>query len=398
VTRGSTNAEPHRERAAVRIAALLVSFAIALGFGEIGARLLERFEQPIRAALGLANAPDDLDAYEMPDPENPGNWVLRPGYTSTLREVVAEKAARGKADAAQRLQTAARTLGIPDDEVVYHNNAHGFRGPELDESRARPRILAIGDSCTAGSQIDRFTYARSLERSLATRGIEMEVVNAGVEGYAPKNVRMRLDRLVELKPQWTTIYLGWNAIYSGRQPLEGPGRWSHFWRIGARTWNSFTRERKDTLTLAREALERPSRPDATVLEAQWLRDYTPEFLADIEAIVDRMQDAGSRVVLVTLPGLFTTRQAPTARALEVGHLPVFTDNPYVLAAMSERTNEALRSFAARRGLPVIDLERWADESLHPRDAFFIDSVHLDELGQEKIGIEMAEAFAELLSR
>ena len=41
---------------------------------------------------------------------------------------------------------------------------------------------------------------------------------------------------------------------------------------------------------------------------------------------------------------------PSPRALEIGHLPTFTDNPFVLARMAERYNEALRALARDRGL------------------------------------------------
>ena len=52
-----------------------------------------------------------------------------------------------------------------------------------------------------------------------------------------------------------------------------------------------------------------------------------------------MQAAGSRVVILTLPGLYQTDRDPSPRALEIGHLPTFTDNPFVLARMAELYSE-----------------------------------------------------------
>jgi len=39
---------------------------------------------------------------------------------------------------------------------------------------------------------------------------------------------------------------------------------------------------------------------------------------------------------------------------------------------------------------LIDLERWSETALQPRDAYFVDSVHLTEVGEEKIGKYMAQ--------
>jgi lysophospholipase L1-like esterase len=110
-------------------------------------------------------------------------------------------------------------------------------------------------------------------------------------------------------------------------------------------------------------------------------------------IIEAMEAVGSRVVLVTLPGLYTTREAPTPEALETGHLPPTTDNPYEIAVMTERYDELLRELARERDLPLIDLERWADRALVPRHAWFVDSVHLTEEGQALIGAYMAEQLA-----
>jgi hypothetical protein len=44
-----------------------------------------------------------------------------------------------------------------------------------------------------------------------------------------------------------------------------------------------------------------------------LKDLT--FAPDLERIIARISSMGSKVVLVTLPGLFTMDEAPSARAL-----------------------------------------------------------------------------------
>jgi hypothetical protein len=120
-------------------------------------------------------------------------------------------------------------------------------------------------------------------------------------------------------------------------------------------------------------------------------------MADIEELVRAMQSAGSRVVLVTLPGLYTLDSPPTEKALQIGNLPAFTNNPYVLAKMSERYNAELRSLADREHLPVIDLDRWSRTALTPREAHFMNAVHLDEEAQEMAGRYIADELAHLIA-
>jgi hypothetical protein len=101
-------------------------------------------------------------------------------------------------------------------------------------------------------------------------------------------------------------------------------------------------------------------------------------------------------VILTLPGLYAIDRDPSPRALEIGHLPTSTDNPFVLARMAGRYNETLRAIASERGLALVDLEAWARDALQPADEHFIDSVHLDERSQEQAGLYLAGVLAPLL--
>ena len=84
---------------------------------------------------------------------------------------------------------------------------------------------------------------------------------------------------------------------------------------------------------------------------------------------------------------------PSPQALKIGHLPAFTENPFVLAKLTERYNAALRALADRRRLGIIDLEKWSVRAFQPRESFFLDSVHLTARGLEMIGSFMAEQLA-----
>ena len=308
------------------------------------------------------------------------------------------KRAAGRVLAVRHMESAARKLGIGADEVAVEVNAEGFRGPALDPLRAH-RILAVGDSCTFGSPVsERFPYARAMERELRRNGVDVEVVNAGVEGYSPVDVVARLDELRALRPDVTTVYIGWNALYRETYLSDATGirRHLHSARLLARALETVRARLGDPRQSAFDAYARKKRPDPTAPELDLLADYVPSFLPDVVRIVDSMEAAGSRVVILTLPGLYTTDRTPSPRALDIGHLPTFTDNPFVLARMAERYNDALRAFARDRGLPIVDLDRWSRETLVPPEGHFIDSVHLDERTQEQAGAYLANALAPLL--
>ncbi len=339
-----------------------------------------------------------LDPYEMADPDRPGRWRLRPGYRATLAELLDAKRRDGKTLTVSRIEEEAPRLGIRPGDVAVAIDSAGYRGPELDPSRT-VRVLTLGDSCTFGSPFaQELVYARALERGLRARGADAEVVNGGVEGYAPADVLARIDEFKALRPTLTTVYIGWNALYTERWMDEhaGLGRWSAGARLVARALE-LARARFGGRQAAIAAYTRPKRPDRAAAEVRLAGEYTPSFLPDVVRIVDEMQAAGSRVVLVALPGLYSTDRDPAPRALEIGHLPTFTDNPFVLARMAERYNGQLRDLARSRSLVLVDLDAWCRRELQPTEAHFVDSVHLDERSQERAGTFLAEELAPLLA-
>jgi hypothetical protein len=110
-----------------------------------------------------------------------------------------------------------------------------------------------------------------------------------------------------------------------------------------------------------------------------------------------MRVSGSRVVLFARPGLYEVDREPTENMLKMGHLPTYTDNPYVLAALSARLNELLRQLARTESVDLIDLEAWSRTVLNPRERYFFDSVHLTDEGQAMLGRYLAGPFARILA-
>jgi hypothetical protein len=205
----------------------------------------------------------------------------------------------------------------------------------------------------------------------------------------------RIDDYRRLNADITLIYVGWNALFAEQlagatdAPLAHPP--------------SKIASRLQTLRLIRRAIRalRPrraalddykkvKRPDPDDPQLAKIENWEPSFMGQVRTIVEELSASGSEVLLLTLPGLYSSDEEPSQRALEIGHLPSFTDNPYVLARMAERYNAALRDLARERGLRVIDLEGWSRRELLPRDQFFIDSVHLVEEAQALLGRFLAQ--------
>lgn len=75
----------------------------------------------------------------------------------------------------------------PDGRWAFRINSQGFRA-DRDYPREKPvgrlRVLTLGDSFTVGYEVAQDeTFSAVLERYLRRRGLEAEVINAGVSGF-----------------------------------------------------------------------------------------------------------------------------------------------------------------------------------------------------------------------
>jgi lysophospholipase L1-like esterase len=358
-----------QHRISVKVTAVLVVLLFAALLLEALSRLVftyqdELSENPYLSILARGELV--LDPYEMEVPSIGGHWVLRPGYPFS---------------------------NVSKNQ--FRINQYGMRGPDIDEDHSRLRILSLGDSVTFG--LGGVTYPRVIEDVLNEAGLPAEVINAGVEGYAPRNLHYEINRYIDLRPEVVTIFIGWNALYSPTNWLEEHERTVRtLWFVRNVSRNLY-RQFKGEETYAREMLARTPQPDPQSIEVIYAENYDSPFLGQIEELIDRLEAAGSHVFLLTLPGLFVSDEKPTQKALNIGHLPTFTVNPYVLAKIMQRYNQSLRDLATRRGLGLIDLAAWSKRRLTPREDFFSDSVHLTSEGLRRVGIfiseELKRAFA-----
>jgi lysophospholipase L1-like esterase len=349
-------------------------------------------ELAARAFFAVRQPPpvSDLQPYQMQDPDRPWHRRLRPGFVQTYADAAAFTRQTGRVLGDQYL---AQQRADPS-QIRIRINRDGFRGPEIDASHAAPRIVTIGDSCTFG-MAESSSYPRILETSLRQRGIVTEVVNAGVEGYTSGDVLIELSRVKALRPDVTTIYLGWNGFFNEEQVFGHPALAT--WRLIRGAARGLTTRFRGARATALEAYTKPKHADAHARDLTRLDTFVPMFLPEIRHIVREIQSSGSRVVLITLPGLYEVDHQPTEYMLTIGHLPTYTDNPYVLAKLTTRLNELLRQMAREESADVIDLELWSRTAFKPREHYFFDSVHLTDEGQEMLGRYLASQFPRFLT-
>ena len=102
---------------------------------------------------------------------------------------------------------------IRDHLVKFSVSTHEhLRTPPFEKEKTKFRILALGDSCTFGVGVeDHQTWPAQLQRILADRTMETEVINAGVPGYTAFQGKRTLESSgLALEPDLVLISFGFN--------------------------------------------------------------------------------------------------------------------------------------------------------------------------------------------
>lgn len=369
----------------IKIAAALVLIAFSLALLEVMSRVLYAYQDEIfklRFQFTSTTLSKSLDPFEMEAPQHPGHWVLRPDYSSTYKQYMLDKDAKGRGELRRIIDTSDLD---PFEAQRIKINSNGFKGKEIDQNKLRPRVLMLGDSTTFGLILD--DYPNFTQKHLLSMGIDAEVINAGVEGYAIDNIVYEMPRYMNLSPDIVTILIGWNNIFSTRKwltdqeysirslwLLRGIKRAFQILIYGEYRVASDLHGRE--LVVDRKAAEN-------------INEYSPDELNALGMIIDQFQKRGIKVLILSLPGLYSMDSMPNAKMLTIGHTPAFSNNPLLLARLTELFNKHLKSIALKKGVHYIDLARWSEDNLHPKTQYFADSVHLTPAGLNLIGNHLA---------
>ncbi|MDP3937674.1 MAG: SGNH/GDSL hydrolase family protein [Deltaproteobacteria bacterium] len=286
-----------------------------------------------------------------------------------------------------------------------HINPDGYRGPDLLPPReGRVRIVTLGDSCTFGVNIpdESQTYSRVLERLLRERGLDAEVVNAGVPGYTSFQGTLLLPELERLRPDAITIYYGWNdhwlgGFLSDRAMVENP----ILLRVNiiasqSRVYHAMKRVLGVSRPpRAKEAMMVPLGLGGLIHRAESYRVPTDQYRENLEEIVTWSKKHRVRVILITAPEGIDRTGAGDAAAWRKNLIKREDSLPLLHAAYNDR----VRSVADGRRVPLIDaaeiLRRAGNEFfIHP----IADPVHPAAAGHALIAEALADELGDLAPR
>jgi len=315
--------------------------------------------------------------------------LLVPGTAWSLSDVIENLKEHNKILGAKEVETVQQKYGIKLDDIVLRINSFGFLGPEIQKEKRSGtlRVMTIGDSVTFGSYVEASSYPRVMERELnhASAGEfpKFEVVNAGVRGYNLQNVIKRIDYFLDFKPDVITILIGWNHTLLRADPRKNEDLYRNLALYRIFYHAVINRSLSVTIPASPENFY-----DKNDLLVARLRDTT--FSADMqdwEVLIERIRQRlpKTRIVVITLAGLFMEGIDPDAHAMTMAFSVAFSHNLYSWAVLTSQYNRKLVEFANAHDLDLIDLAEWSRNALHPRSDFFIDSVHMTDAGYDLVG-------------
>lgn len=99
--------------------------------------------------------------------------------------------------------------------------AYGAMSIVVNAALAETRLLALGDSLTAGYGLPaEASFPAQLEKALRGQGYDVRVINAGVSGDTSAGGLARLDWALAEDPQFAIVALGANDGLRGLAPAE----------------------------------------------------------------------------------------------------------------------------------------------------------------------------------
>lgn len=232
-------------------------------------------------------------------------------------------------------------------------NEQGFRGPVLADVKppGRERLFTVGDSNTLGwAGPNGANWPSDLQRLLAARGEPIDVVNAGVWGYASYQGIARLREVLVWQPDWVLVSFGSNDAHpSSISDAE-------YLRRAAAGAGGLER-RLQPFALGRLVLGAlRARTDAPTTRTH--RVPLAEYRENLRTMAAMARQGGARVVLLTRP--------------YVGPIAEWDS----WKRYAHDYNAATVGLAAELGAPVVDL--YAE--LKGRDELFADESHLTATG------------------
>ncbi len=294
---------------------------------------------------------------------------------------------------------------VEDPALIYKLNPRNAQFPQSFRGKAPSsdkkngiRIICLGGSTTFGHEVKADqAWPAATERVLKAKGIEAEVINAGVQGYGSRQLLLRYRRdIAALKPDYVIIYEGWNRT----GPLVDPKGWVPFGFDIARPGQKRKPEFVTYLGLHSLVLQRlitrasVRRGESPKPSAGWFESSAPYtvdsyqdvFISDFTQLVKEIRAHQQQPVLVLYPALYFPKMTAGETSIFEPMLWAHRSlNPEMLREL-EIKHSAIRTIAQATETPVVNVQA-AFSSIRGKDrtALFMDEMHLTPLGNQKVG-------------
>ena len=266
-------------------------------------------------------------------------------------------------------------------------NSTGFVGEELQSDGPDLfRIVAVGDSCTFGDGDHETAYPALIEKILQANFSDigrLEVVNAGVEGHNSMMALRRLQHNVApLRPDVVTIYIGWNDLMK----FDPLGQSADGALSAAMRWLDNLWLTKGTRKLLFFYLRPSLYPPLTGRESfrGSFESFVPEvYEENLRAIIQTVYETGAKALLLTLPTVIRPDMSADQLS-DAGVVFPYYPSAYAVGDFLDLIaayNQVIHTVAADTNAELVDLAE-AFEDLHPPQAYFYDTMHLNKSGRE----------------
>jgi lysophospholipase L1-like esterase len=305
-----------------------------------------------------------------------------------------------------------------EKEIRYTRDAFGLRGNRSHNNPASIKILCVGGSTTDQRYIDDSqTWQTVLETELLTKNPMFFVANAGVDGQSTlghiANFEHWFAKIKDLKPAYVLYYIGINDAFrfnkqqqeeALRELMNGPGKEyepqrrfpyhkSAFYSLYALYKGN---READKLQLRHHKLDLSK---ATYTQTPMLgEDFYKGYDTLMQQFTHRLRVLDSLTKTMGAKSVFVSQATNHYAFSEEGVKGVathFTNDRIVFNGMDayyliSRTHQQIQSFCADSILFINGYDGVGFQS----DDFY-DYVHLNPQGARKLGLHIAQAFAQL---
>jgi len=312
-------------------------------------------ELGIRAILfltPLGNKSLNLDPYETPDSHF--GWRLKANYQNV------------------RFSPDTKT------EETLIINSKGFRGKEFNKEKTMDviRIIAMGDSVTFGITPETCPYSVQLQELFDKEyPHQVEVINAGVEGYSSEYVLKRLKYdILQYKPDIVTVYVGWNDLYAvnPQSPLNSKkmAKLAEFlnkfyiYKAGRKVIFLWIKPKLDHLITPSNAIN----ADAAIYDK-----FEPEnYKNNLKEIIKVCRENNIKVILINLTSILSDKMSQ--EDIKKVHYPYFTSDIEKLKKLQGIYNQTINQVSQKDNIPQIDLNS-AINQISDKGRLFFDTMH-----------------------